>query len=75
MMTEAHGGEVERLLLYISDARDRAARTVEAVQRTGGEKHVLEALRDTHRQLDEMHRSLTQRTFYAVRCDELTLSV
>ena len=38
-MTEAHSSEVERLLLYISDARDRAARTTEAVERSG-EAHV-----------------------------------
>lgn len=74
-MTEAHSGEVERLLLYISDARDRAARTVHAVEGSGGEPHVLDALRDAQRQLDELHRSLTQRTFYAVRSDELTLSL
>lgn len=74
-MTEAQSGEVERLLLYISDARDRAARSARTVERDGGEPHVVQALRDTQRQLDELHRSLTQRTFYAVRSDELTLSV
>ncbi len=74
-MTEAHSGEVERLLLYLSDARDRAARTIEALDRTGADEHVIDAVRDAHRELDALHRSLTQRTFYAVRSDELTLGV
>jgi len=74
-MTEAHSSEVERLLLYISDARDRAAKSVDAVERTDGEPHIVDALQDAQRQLDELHRLLTQRTFYAIHTDELTLRV
>ncbi len=74
-MDEAHSGEVERLLLYISDARDRATKAAAAVARAGGDQHVIDALRDAQRDLEKIHRSLTQRTFYAVRADELTLSL
>jgi len=74
-MTEAQSGEVERLLLYISDARERAGQSVKAVERDGGDTHILAALRDAQAQLDEIHRTLTQRTFYAICHDELTLGV
>lgn len=74
-MTEAQSGEVERLLLYISDARDRAARAVVAVERAGGEGHIVQALRDSQHELEAMHRRLSQRTFYALPPAELTLNV
>jgi hypothetical protein len=74
-MTEEDSVEVERLLLYVSDARDRAAKTTSAVQRSGADQHIVDAVQDAYKQLDELHRSLKQRTFYAIPSDALTLRV
>ena len=74
-VTESQSNEVERLLLYISDARARAARALAAVERDGGEEHILEALRESERDLDAVHRRLSQRTFYALPPAELTLGM
>ena len=64
-MVEAHGSEVEKVLLYLGDARERARVAAEKIARADGEEHVVEALRMVERDLREMHRQLTQRTFYA----------
>lgn len=65
-MTEAQSGEVERVLLHISDARERTRRAVARVEKEGGEEHVIEALRQTDEGLANLHRRLTQGTYYAV---------
>ena len=49
MMTEAHSGEVEKVLLYVGDARDSARAAAERVARDGADEHVVQALRDTER--------------------------
>lgn len=74
-MTEAQSSEVERLLLYIADARERAQRAVEVLDRDAADQHIVEAASDAAKQLADLHRKLTQRTFYAVSQDELTLNV
>jgi cellobiose-specific phosphotransferase system component IIA len=74
-MTEAHSGEVEKVLLYVGDARDRAHAAAERVARAGADEHVVEALRDAERELGELHRQLTQQTFYAIPDTKLKLSV
>lgn len=74
-MTEAHSGEVEKLLLYVGDARERAHAAAERVARDGTDEHVVQALRDTERELGELHTRLTQRTFYAISDGELKLAV
>lgn len=65
-MTEAQSGEVEKVLLYLGDARDRARLAEEKVARDEGDEHVVAALRDVAHDLDDMHRRLTQQTFYAI---------
>jgi hypothetical protein len=65
-MTEAQSGEVEKVLLYISDARTRAGTAAEGLAREGADEHIVEAMRQTERSLGEMHTRLTQQTFYAI---------
>ena len=70
MMLEAHSSEVEKVLLHLSDARSRARRAADAVERTGAEEHFVDALRETaDRKLGELHRSLSQGTYYALPDD------
>jgi hypothetical protein len=65
-MIEAHSSEVERLLLVISDARDRARCTADQVALDGAPAHVVAALRTAERELAGVSRTLMQQTFYAV---------
>ena len=74
-MNEGHSSEVETVLLYLSDARTRARKAAEAVEKDGAEAHVVAALRETEQQLGEMHRKLSQGTYYAVPDSSLRLAV
>jgi cellobiose-specific phosphotransferase system component IIA len=74
-MTEAHSCEVEKVLLYVGDARERASAAAERVARDSAEEHVVQALRDAERELAELHRRLTQQTFYAVADAGMKLGV
>lgn len=65
-MTEAHGSEVERVLLFISDAQARARRASARIEKEGGEQHLIEALREAQGELGALHRRLMQGTYYAV---------
>ncbi len=65
-MDEGHLNEVEKTLLYISEARERASRASDALERAGAERHLVLALQDSERSLAEQHRRLMQRTFFAV---------
>lgn len=74
-MTEAHSGEVEKVLLHIGDARDRARAAAERMAKQDAEDHVVKALREAEQSLSEIHRRLTQQTFYAVPDAGLKLAV
>jgi hypothetical protein len=74
-MTETHSSEVEKVLLYLSDARTRARKAAETVEKDGADEHVVQALRDTEQQLAELHRKLSQGTYYAVPDSSLRLTV
>lgn len=74
-MNETHSGEVEKALLYVGDARERAHAAAERVASDGAEEHVVQALRDAERELGELHTRLTQQTFYAVPDPGLKLAV
>lgn len=65
-MTEAHSSEVEKVLLFISDAQQRAARASERIEKDGADPETVQALRDAEAGLGELHRGLMQRTYYAV---------
>lgn len=74
-MTERQSSEVEKVLLHLSDARTRARRAAELVEKDGAEPHVVAALRATERELANLHRSLSQGTYYAVTDSSLQLAV
>jgi hypothetical protein len=68
-MNERHSSEVEKVLLYIGDARTRAGRAADAVRKDGADPHIVAALTDAERELSELHRRLAQGTYYAVPDD------
>jgi hypothetical protein len=74
-MTERQSSEVEKVLLHVSDARSRARKAAEACARDGAEPHIVAALTDAERQLAELHRKLSQGTYYAVPDKSLKLAV
>jgi hypothetical protein len=67
--------EVEKTLLYISEARARADRSRAALERDGAEEHVVQALADSAEALAAEHRRLLQRTYFAVPDDQRKLVV
>jgi hypothetical protein len=73
--SEAHLGEVEKVLLYISEARERAARARKDLEHCGAPEHLVSALRATEFQLAEDHRQLMQGTFFAVPSSQDQLAV
>ena len=73
-MNEAHFAEIEKALLYISEARERAERAAKALARDGAEPHLVEALDEAERELEVLGRTLRQRTYFAVPKEQLTLS-
>jgi len=65
-MSESHLSEVEKTLLYISEARERAERARAALDGAGAEHHLIAALKAAEEALADDHRKLMQRTFFAV---------
>lgn len=65
-MNEAHFSEIEKVLLYITDARERTAKAAHEIARTGAEPHLVASLEETERSLRDMHRKLMQSTYFAV---------
>lgn len=65
-MSESHLSEVEKTLLYISEARQRAERARGTLESAGAEPHLVAALRATEQALADDHKKLMQRTFFAV---------
>jgi hypothetical protein len=74
-MTERQSSEVEKVLLHISDARSRARTAAERCAEDGAEAHIVVALTDAEQQLAELHRKLSQGTYYAVPDNSLKLAV
>jgi hypothetical protein len=74
-MSEAHSREVEKVLLYMADARDRARAAADRLERDGAQRHLVDALRDSVEELSEAHRRLAQGTYYAAPTSELKLAL
>ncbi len=66
VMSESHLSEVEKTLLYISEARERAGRARAALESAGAEPHLIAALKTAEEALADDHKKLMQRTFFAV---------
>ena len=73
LVNEAHFAEIEKALLYISEARERAERAAQAIAKSGAEPHLVEALQQAERELEAVGRKLMQRTYFAVPDSQLTL--
>jgi hypothetical protein len=72
-LNEAYFAEIEKVLLSVSEARERAETAAGAIERDGAETHLVEALRQAERELEELGRKLMQRTYFAVPDSELTV--
>lgn len=65
-MNESHFDEIERTLLLISGARERAERAARTIRRDDAEPHLVEALEAADSELLALHRRLMQATYFAV---------
>jgi hypothetical protein len=74
-MDERHFGEIERVMLNLSHARDRALKAAKELKADGAEPHLVEALELAATDMGETHRRLMHGTYYAVldSGDQLTL--
>lgn len=72
-MNEDHFREIEKVLLYVSEARKRAATVADAIARDGAEPHLVEALTAAVQDLEDLHRRLMQGTYWAVPKQQMTL--
>lgn len=75
IVSELHLSEVEKTLLYISEARERAERARKELERGGAEQHLMAALKRTEDALSAEHHRLMQETFFAVPADQDRLPV
>lgn len=64
-MDEQHFTEIERVLLYVSEARERAATARAELVKAGAAPHLVAALETTEAAMRAEHRRLMQATFYA----------
>ncbi len=68
-MNESHFDEIERVLMNISGAKRRAEKARAALG-SDAEPHLSQALSDAAEELDQLHRRLMQRTYFAVPGDD-----
>lgn len=72
-VNESHFSEIEVVLLYVSEARERAEQTAQALRKDGADEHLVEALEAAERELEQLGRLLMQRTYFAVPKEQLTI--
>lgn len=65
-MNEASSSEVEKVLLFVSDARDRAGRACAQLQAENADQHLVDAMERAEAALAQAHRDLMQGTYFAV---------
>lgn len=73
-MNEAHFAEIEKALLYISEARKRAMKAAKELRQDGADPMLVSALDDAERDLEELGRRLMQQTYFGVPKEQLSLS-
>lgn len=71
-VNEAHFAEVEKTLLFVSEARQRAERAAKGLAKDGADEHLVEALEEAEQELEAIHRRLMQGTYFAVPKEQLT---
>lgn len=62
--------EVEKTLLYISEARVRADQARKRLEADGAELHLIKAVRESEQVLEAEHKRLMQATYFAVPSDD-----
>lgn len=72
-MNEDHFREIEKVLLYVSEARRKAEAVAGGLERGRAEEHLIEAVRESERDLADLHRRLMQGTYWAVPKQQLSL--
>lgn len=72
-MNEDHFRDIEKVLLYVSEARRRADDSATALSKAGAEEHLVEAVREAERELADLHRRLMQGTYWAVPTQQISL--
>ncbi len=72
-VNEAHFAEIEKTLLFISEARERAERAAKTLERDDADAHLIEALAEAEKELLALHRRLMQATYFAVPKEQLAL--
>lgn len=60
-----HYAEIEKSLLFVSEARERAERAAKVIAEDGAQAHLVEALREADRELLALHSRLMDRTYFA----------
>jgi hypothetical protein len=65
-VNEAHFAEIEKVLLYVSEARERAERAARTLRSDDAEPHLVEALEEAEHELLAVHRRLMQNTYFGV---------
>ena len=65
-MSGGSSSEVEKVLLFISDAQGRAKRARAQLSGDQADPHVLEALDRAEKALSAAHRELMQGTYFAI---------
>ena len=74
-MNEEHYSDIEKVLLYISEARQRADKVSKDLKKAGAEPHLAAAVEDAERQLHDTYRELMQSTYFAVNKTKKTTDV
>jgi len=73
-VNEEHFKEIEKVLLYVSEARRKAEAVADGLERDSAEAHLVAALREAETELAGLHRKLMQGTYWAVPKQQLSLS-
>ena len=64
-MSAEHFAEIERALVYVSEARERVEQTARSLVGDGAQPHLVEALQLADAELLAVHRRLMDRTYFA----------
>lgn len=72
-MTDSHSAEIEKTLLFISEARKRAEKTAKSLRSEGADEYLVDALENAERELEALGRTLMQQTYFAVPREQLAL--
>lgn len=73
LMNEAHFAEIERTLLFISEARKRADKASRELRGDGAHAHLVVALEEAEKDLEAVGRHLMQATYFAVPNGQLSI--